>query len=306
MNTPERQPKILIVEDDRNLAEMLDSYFVMQGYRVMATSWGNDAVQLADEALPDLVLLDILLPDMDGYEVCQRLRESHKTRSIPIIFLTERNQRQERLLGLKMGVVDYITKPFDLQELRLRVRNVLNRVVNPSEANAVTGLPDEVATDAQLQMYLNDPYSGRGLLIVSLRGLNSFRELYGFIASDEVLRVVSLMVRNAVGEVAGHDAYCGHLFGQTFVAIVPNQTLDALADRIIERAASSLEYFYPGDNRGSKAYTDDRLRLLMGQITDEDGFFNTLEALKQRAIACQLQVPPVVDEPVIRLLASNE
>ncbi|MEJ2149685.1 MAG: response regulator transcription factor, partial [Chloroflexota bacterium] len=224
MNAPERQPKILIVEDDRNLAEMLDSYFVMQGYRVMATSWGNDAVQLADEALPDLVLLDILLPDMDGYEVCQRLRESHKTRSIPIIFLTERNQRQERLLGQKMGVVDYITKPFDLQELRLRVRNVLNRVVNPSEANAVTGLPDEVATDAQLQMYLNDPYSGRGLLIVSLRGLNSFRELYGFIASDEVLRVVSLMVRNAVGEVAGHDSYCGHLFGQTFVAIVPNQT----------------------------------------------------------------------------------
>jgi PleD family two-component response regulator len=306
LTTPERQPTILIVEDDRNLAEMLESYFEMQGYQAMATSWGEHAVQLADEALPDLVLLDILLPDMDGFEVCQRLRASHKTRGIPIIFLTERNQRQERLLGLKMGVVDYITKPFDLQELRLRVRNVLNRVVNPVEENPVTGLPDEAATNAQLQAYIDDPYSGRGLRVVSLRGLNSFRELYGFIASDEVLRVVSLMVRNAVGEVAGHDAYCGHLFGQTFVAVVPNQTLNALVDRVIERAASALEYFYPGDNRGPNAYTDDRLRLLIGQVTDEDGFFSTLEALKQRAIASQLQVTPPVDEPVLRLVASDQ
>jgi PleD family two-component response regulator len=306
LNTPERHPTILIVEDDRNLAEMLDSYFEMQGYQVMATSWGEHAVQLADEALPDLVLLDILLPDMDGFEVCQRLRASHKTRTIPIIFLTERNQRRERLLGLKMGVVDYITKPFDLQELRLRVRNVLNRVANPVEANPVTGLPDEAATDIQLQAYLDNPYSGKGLLVVTLRGLNSFRELYGFIASDEVLRVVSLMVRNAVGEVAGHDAYCGHLFGHTFVTIAPNHTLDALTDRVIERAAYALEYFYPGDNRGPNAYTDDRLRLLIGQVTDGDGFFPTLDALKQQAIASQLQVPPVVDDPVIRLLASNQ
>jgi hypothetical protein len=96
------------------------------------------------------------------------------------------------------------------------------------------------------------------------------------------------------------------MFGQTFVAIAPTQTLNALTDRIIERAASALEYFYPGDNRGPKAYTDDRLRLLIGQVTEEDGFFNTLDALKQRAIASQLQVTPPADEPAIRLLASNQ
>ncbi|RMF35375.1 MAG: DNA-binding response regulator, partial [Chloroflexi bacterium] len=115
--------RILVVEDDVDTAEMLTAYFEAQGYEVLSAAWGEDALRMTQEVVPDLVVLDIRLPDIDGYEVCRRLRSHRRTEHIPIIFLTERRERIDRLTGLELGAVDYITKPFDIQELRLRVRN---------------------------------------------------------------------------------------------------------------------------------------------------------------------------------------
>ncbi len=142
---------ILIVEDDIDLAEMLNAYFRVQGYEVLAAAWGEDAVRIAQQSAPDIALLDIRLPDIDGYEVCRRLRTHRRTESIPIIFLTERRDRIDKLQGLELGVVDYITKPFDIQELRLRVRNALRRAKLETLVNPVTGLSEGKLVDEQLQ-----------------------------------------------------------------------------------------------------------------------------------------------------------
>lgn len=118
---------ILIVEDEASTAEMLTAYFSSLGYQVSHAGWGQDAVTMATRIQPDLVVLDIHLPDIDGYEVCLRLRSQPRTEHTPVIFLTERRERVDRLTGLELGAVDYITKPFDVQELRFRVRNALRR-----------------------------------------------------------------------------------------------------------------------------------------------------------------------------------
>ncbi len=133
---------ILIVEDDLDLAEMLNAYFRVQGYEVQTAAWGEDAVRMTREDPPDLVVLDIRLPDIDGYEVCRRLRTNRRTQDIPIIFLTEKRDRVDKLTGLELGVVDYITKPFDIQELRLRVRNSLRRATQTLLVNPVTNMPE--------------------------------------------------------------------------------------------------------------------------------------------------------------------
>ena len=143
----ERQQIILIVDDDTDLTEMLGAYLNVQGYTVCVTSMGEQTLALASEQQPDLILLDIHLPDLDGFEVCNRLQASHKTRHIPIIFLTELRERPDKLHGLQLGVIDYITKPFDVQELRLRVRNTLRRVASTGKENPVTGLPEGVKVD---------------------------------------------------------------------------------------------------------------------------------------------------------------
>jgi DNA-binding response OmpR family regulator len=116
------KPKILIIEDDLDVAEMLNAYFRVQGYEVFTVNWGEDGVRSAQTVHPDLVILDIRLPDIDGYEVARRLRSDRRTADIPIIFLTEKRDRSDRLQGLEIGADDYITKPFDVQELRLRVQ----------------------------------------------------------------------------------------------------------------------------------------------------------------------------------------
>ncbi|NJN79739.1 MAG: response regulator transcription factor [Anaerolineales bacterium] len=133
--------KILIVEDDPDVAEMLTAYFRSQDYDVATVNWGEDGVRSAQQSPPDLAILDIRLPDIDGYEVAHRLRNDRRTSDIPIIFLTEKRDRSDKLQGLEIGADDYITKPFDIQELRLRVRNALNRVSQGSLTTQSLGYP---------------------------------------------------------------------------------------------------------------------------------------------------------------------
>ncbi|HNH26690.1 MAG TPA: response regulator transcription factor, partial [Anaerolineales bacterium] len=157
--------KILIVEDDPDVAEMLTAYFRTQDYEVFTVNWGEDGVRSALQVNPDLAILDIRLPDIDGYEVARRLRTDRRTAQIPIIFLTEKRDRADRLQGLELGADDYITKPFDVQELRLRVRNALKRVSQGSLTNPVTGLPEGALVDEKLSEVLGTDNSS--LLFIS-------------------------------------------------------------------------------------------------------------------------------------------
>lgn len=285
----ERLPVVLIVEDDTDLAEMLQAYLRLDGYTVRTEPQGEGALTLAYREPPDLIVLDIRLPGMDGFEVCTRLQESHRTRHIPIIFLTERSERLDRLRGLHMGSVDYITKPFDLYELRLRVRNTLHRASLCGALNAVTGLPQGELITQALEQALSSSAEW-GMLAVTLKGLRAFGEQYGFVAADNVLRVVGLTLNSAAEEIGGSAGFCGHLEEHTFALIVPAPAVAALRTRIVERLAGTLEYFYPADNRGPDAYTTDRLRLSIGALTARQGPFADSVDLIQRLLAAREDV----------------
>ena len=281
---PERRQQLLVVEDDLDLAEMLKAYFNVQGFDVLTAAWGKEAVEKAHDQVPSLVVLDIRLPDIDGFEVCRQLRSSRKTQDIPIIFLTEKRDRVDKLQGLELGVVDYITKPFDIQELRLRVRNTLYRAAAKSIENPVTGLPEGEALDERLAHLLKETPDW-AMLIVVLRGMDSFRDLYGFIASDDVLRAISLMIANAVTEASSESGFIGHLDQHDFLLLTAPDHVQALHDRIVERIGQSLDYFYPRDNRGPKAHPGgDRLAIALARLTPADGPFSSAEALKQAAL----------------------
>ncbi len=238
---------LLIVEDDVDVAEMLEAYFRAQGYRARKVHWGEEAVRVCRETSPDLVILDIRLPDIDGYEVARRLREGRRTKDIPIIFLTEKRGRDNRLRGLALGADDYLTKPFDIQELRLRVRNALRRTGQPSLLNTVTGLPESGLVDEQLKAA-----AGRGdraFLAIELAGLEAFRERYGFLAADDALRAISLMIANALREDGDPADFLGHLDTATFVVITSTSRADTLAESLHRRLSQALVYFYPLQDR---------------------------------------------------------
>ena len=270
--------KILIVEDDLDLADMLNAYFRVQGYEISTVNWGEDAIRACQTSRPDIVILDVRLPDIDGYEVAHRLRSNRRTAGIPIIFLTEKRASAERLHGLEIGMDDYITKPFDVQELQLRIRNALRRTEQDILTNPVTGLPDGTLVDEHLSDCLKR--STWTMLITSLENLDVFREAYGSVASDDVMRAVSLMIHNAMKEFGNRDDFLGHL-GPTDIILItgPDQATN-LQDRIRGRLEQSLDYFYPIKDRGKPGSHKRRLVVKIGMLQAGEGDSSSLDGIK--------------------------
>ena len=278
----ESKPTILVVEDDLDVAEMLSAYFRVQGYEVLIANLGEEGVQACRSNRPDLVILDIRLPDVDGYEVARQLRSNLRTADIPIIFLTDKRHREERLQGLELGADDYITKPFDIQELRLRVRNALRRTSGSTLTNTVTGLAEGALVDERLLECLDR--KDWALLLVSLENLEAFRDLYGFVASDDVQRAVSLMIHNAVRTVGSVNDFLGHVSPVEFILVTRPDRLQPLVDRIRDRLDQSLDFFYPLKDRGSQSAQGEKLAVSLCQLTANDGTFQNLEALKAELV----------------------
>ncbi len=125
--------KILVVDDDTNICELLRLYLEKEGYSVAIANTGMQAVKLFAENQPDLMLLDIMLPELDGWQVCREIR---KYSNKPIIMLTAKGETFDKVLGLELGADDYITKPFDAKEVLARIKAVLRRTSNASAANS--------------------------------------------------------------------------------------------------------------------------------------------------------------------------
>ncbi len=119
--------KILIVEDEKDIAEMIEYNLKKEGYTTFAVLNGEEAISLAKKERPDLVLLDLMLPDIDGFEVCKRLKKNAVTGQIPIIMLTAKSQEVDKVTGLELGADDYVTKPFSPRELIARIKVVFRR-----------------------------------------------------------------------------------------------------------------------------------------------------------------------------------
>lgn len=122
------QPYILVMEDEDALATLLSYNLEKEGYKVVVASDGEEGMLQVDERLPDLVLLDWMLPKLSGIEVCRRIRGRSETRNLPIIMLTARGEESDRVRGLDTGADDYLTKPFSMTELTARIRAVLRRI----------------------------------------------------------------------------------------------------------------------------------------------------------------------------------
>ena len=273
----ENNKKLFVVEDDLDLAEMLRAYFASQGYDISTVAEGKKAIRLIKEEMPDVVILDIRLPDIDGYEVCRRLRHSRQTQHLPIIFLTERRRREDKLAGLELGAVDYITKPFDIMELRLRIRNALRRAELRTLHNPITGLPEGPLVQERLETLVEE--KGWGLVIASIEGLNKFRDEYGFVAADDVTRAVSLMLTNAMQEDGAEEDFIGHTDASVFVIITGAERCEQLAERCRVRLEPSVQYFYPALDRPriDELGESERLSVKVATLTFEDGEFSSLE-----------------------------
>lgn len=289
--------RLLVVEDDFDISNMLRIYFTGQGFDVTVAPRGGDALELTRRSLPNLILLDIMLPDMNGYAVCKQLRTTTRTSHIPILFLTQRDERADRIEGLSLGADDYITKPFDIEELKLRVVNAINRQERENSLDPRTGLPSGRLIEDQLRKIIRS--EDWALLDIGVRGFSAFRDAYGFIAGDEVLRFSAMLVGEVVDEAGTVDDFVGHPGGDNFMIVTSLARADAVRETLRARFNEEVQTHYSFIDReqgyvvvkrsdGSEEHAA-LMQLAVGLIRSDERDFADIREITELAAEARMQ-----------------
>ncbi|MCL1863409.1 MAG: diguanylate cyclase [Defluviitaleaceae bacterium] len=226
----QKKGTILVVDDSRvsqtHLVQILQDEYVIH-----AASGGVEAIQVAKAAKPDIILLDIVMPQMDGYEVLTALREAGETRDIPVIFITSLDQESDEEKGLRLGAVDYISKPYNpiivklRISLQLKISEQMRQINELSMMDAVSKLPNRRYFDKRLREEWQRALSENrqlGILMIDVDKLRTYNAIYGYSHGDEcLLAVAGIISENALlspGDVAARWAYGG------FAVLILNAT----------------------------------------------------------------------------------
>ena len=236
-----RNQRLLLVEDDFDVAEMLLMYFKSLGYEVMHADTGTEGIEIARTRFPNLILLDVMLPDMDGYDICLRLRRMSLTKFIPTLFLTQRDERAAKVKGLELGADDYITKPFDIDELRLRVEGAIRRASRENLHETRTGLPTGPLVEEEVQ---RRRAAGSKAIYLSIQGFQAYSDVYSFMAASDVLFHAGKSIRDVLSESdESHEHFVG-IMQNDFVVITDADDTDALVKQMQSRFDEQVGAFY--------------------------------------------------------------
>jgi DNA-binding response OmpR family regulator len=289
--------RILVVEDDFDISNMLRIYFTGQGFEVSVAPRGSDALAMTRQSLPHLIVLDIMLPDMDGYAVCKHLRTTTRTSHIPIIFLTQKDERSDKIAGLELGADDYITKPFDIEELKLRVTNAIARQERESQTDPRTGLPSGRLIEDHLRRIIRT--QGWALLDCRLTGFERFKDAYGFIAGDEVLRFTSIVLGEVVDEAGTANDFIGHPGGDNFVVVTTAAAGPRVRDRLKSRFNDEIltHYSFVDRERGyvvgkgpdGQETQSPLMTLAVGLVNSETRSFSDIREITELAAEARRQ-----------------
>jgi CheY-like chemotaxis protein len=244
MTSRTRQGKrvLLVIEDDPDTSSLLGMYFTGYDYDVAVAGRGEEGVDVARRRLPDVVLLDIGLPDIDGYAVCNELRASPRTSHIPIVFLSEKASANDRVAGLGAGAQDYITKPFDLEELRLRVQNLISRSLRDNLIDPRSKLPTGAWLDEQMRRGRERP--GWHVLECRIAAYQPFVDQNGFMAGDDVLKFSGQLLREVVDHFGTPEDFVGHPAHNSFVILTGAADPAALAEQLQTRFNEGVQAHY--------------------------------------------------------------
>jgi diguanylate cyclase (GGDEF)-like protein len=223
---------VLIADDDRDIVRFVEVNLRLEGFEVITAHDGQDALTKALELQPNLILLDVMMPLMDGFEVCTKLRDDGRSAHIPVIMLTAKSLSADKVLGLTAGADDYIIKPFDPMELIARVKTTLRRASEMRSLSPLTGLPGNNRIEHEIyhRMELGMPLA---VAYADLDNFKSYNDRYGFLRGDEVLSLFAQMLRRAALEAAGPEGFVGHIGGDDFVALVPPEAAERFAIGLI-------------------------------------------------------------------------
>ena len=238
--------RVLVVDDDAELRAVLKEALREAGFDVVTARDGFEAMRIARGDVPDLVLLDVLMPFISGDDVYRALRQEQATRYIPVIFLTAQGATKDKAQRLFDGADDYVTKPFEMSELVARVATALRRSAELRALNPLSGLPGNIAISRELARALE--IGGAACLYCDLDSFKAFNDHYGFARGDDLIKLLGRILVSAAEDIRG-DTFVGHVGGDDFVLVVPEADAEDAARAIVRRFDAEVSQTYDAVDR---------------------------------------------------------
>lgn len=224
--------RVLVADDDPDIARFVELNLTLEGYQVQVVHDGASALQAALDDPPDLVLLDVMMPGLDGVEVLRRLRTSAATAVTPVVLLTARSQSADKVVGLTAGADDYIVKPFDTLELLARVQTTLRRTAEARSVSPLTGLPGNHRIE--LEVAARAAAGGYAVAHVDLDEFKAFNDAYGFLRGDQLLLALSRCLQSAAAAAGEPMVFVGHVGGDDFIVLSTPAQAEVIGQAVVE------------------------------------------------------------------------
>lgn len=289
-------PRVLVADDDPNIRRLLEISLRGAGYDVLTAVDGHELVQMAQQYIPQLVLVDLMMPHMDGYEAIRQMRNDTRIGHIPMLILTARMRSNDIVIGFDTGADDYISKPFDIIEVLARVRSHLRRAARQPLRNPLSGLPGGALVAQELQARINTR-AALAVLYADLDNFKTFNDTYGFSRGDRAILLVSQLLQKAISLHGSSQDFVGHVGGDDFVVLTSPDVVDVICHETLAAFDREVCKFYQAEDwqRGYLSGVDRfgvlrRFRLLtlsIGGVTNRHRTFDDVEELAQ--IAAQMK-----------------
>lgn len=238
-----QQKRVLVADDDPHVRQLLEMVLSEEGYEVLAAGNGHELVRLAQEHTPGLILVDLVMPQMDGFEAIRQIRHDSRTAHIPVLILTAQSRTGDVVVGFETGADDYIAKPFNITELLARVKSHLRRAAQRPVLNPLTGLPGGVLLSQELRRRLGQR-TPLALLYTDLDNFKAFNDTYGFSRGDRAIQMVANILQNIMAEQGAPDDFIGHIGGDDFAVLTTPDRARALCRAIIKLFDHEIRELY--------------------------------------------------------------
>jgi CheY-like chemotaxis protein len=237
--------KILVADDNANIRKVVKLGFESLGYAVVTADDGVAALELVRSEHPDLVILDVMMPGKSGYDVCSEMKRDPELRAIPVVMLTAKNLEEDRYWGRELGADEYVTKPYDPEELERVVEKIFALREKGESYHPLTRLPLWTAVRHQIEQRrgAREPFVVLGCWIDPV-SFETYQMKYGNIKADNAILQASRIIQGATQRVAGEGAFVGHSGDNVFYLIVPPKVAGALREAVTREFDAEARYFY--------------------------------------------------------------
>lgn len=248
---------VLVVEDSATLQQMICMALETRGYCVTSATDGITALHALADRVPDAILLDLNLPDIDGFELCKRMKAEPRSRNIPILVMTGMDQSGFEIMAIEAGADDFIAKPVDPLVLDARIEMVVRRTRKERFVNALTGLPANALSEERLAFLLarRRPFTA---IFVDIDNFRVFNRRYGYARGDLLLRHVAGLILESMRFAECDDSFLGHLGADDFVVTCEPERAEQVANSLVQAFDMSVMDFYEDEDRerGYFVHTD--------------------------------------------------